>query len=123
MCRFFNKQLNHQSYRQLQKTKSSVKTKTNSNTRAWIPTDSFWFPKPENCHDSSKLTKVWKIIYDTLLKLQQDEKLDPRGDKENGAKFFSKFDWTASIFSHEQKKHAKLLVKYHKISARHILEL
>ena len=96
--------------------------RTSSTT--WIPTDNFWFPTPENCHENSKLTGVWKIIYDTIVKLRQNEKLDPTVDKENRTKFLSKFDWNDSIFSHEQKKHMEnLLVKYHKIFARHRLDL
>ena len=56
--------------------------------------------------------------------LRQDKKLDPTVDKENRTKFLSKFDWTDSIFSHEQKKHMEnLLVRYHKIFARHRLDL
>ena len=26
--------------------------------QTWVPTDNFWFPTPENCHDNSKLTGV-----------------------------------------------------------------
>ena len=98
--------------------------KNKSNTRTWIPADNFWFPAPENCRDNSKLTGVLKVIYDTLVQLGKDEKLDSTVDKENRAKFLSKFVWTASIFSNEQKQHMKnLLVKYHKIFARHRLDL
>ena len=53
--------------------------RTSSTT--WIPTNNFWLPTPENCHENSKLTGVWKIIYDTIVKLRQDEKLDPAVDK------------------------------------------
>ena len=92
--------------------------------QTWVPTDNFWFPTPENCHDNSKLTGVWKIIYDALVKLRADEKLDPTTDKESRATFLSKFDWTDSIFSQEQKKLMEnLLVKHHKIFARHRLDL
>ena len=92
--------------------------------RTWIATENFWFPTPRSCHDKSKLKGVWKIIYDTIVKLRQDEKLDPTVDKESRTKFCSKSDWTDSIFSHEQKKLVEnLLVKYHKIFARHRLDL
>ena len=80
-----------------------------TSSTTWIPTDNFSFPTPENCHENSKLTGVWKIIYDTIVKLRQDEKLDPTVDKENRTKFFSKYDWTDSILSHEQKKHGKFI--------------
>ena len=43
-----------------------------TSSRTWIPTDNFWFPTPENCHENSKLTGVWKIIYDTIVKLRRD---------------------------------------------------
>ena len=112
--------MNHQLYCQLQNFIVNYKSKNkifNENNRTssttWIPTDNFWFPTLENCQEKSKLTGVWKIIHDTIVKLRQDEKLDPTVDKENRTKFLSKFDWTDSIFSHEQKIHMEnLLVKY-----------
>ena len=105
-------------------TENKIFNENKRSSRTWIPTDNFLFPTPENCHENSKLTGVWKKIYDTVVKLRQDEKLDPTVDKENRTKFLSKFDWTDSIFSHDQKKHMEnLLVKYHKIFARHRLDL
>ena len=95
-----------------------------TSSRTWKSTDNFWFLTPENCHDNSKLTAVWKIIYDSFVKLPQDEKLDRTLDRENRTRYLSKSDWIDSIFSHEQKKHMEnLLVIYHKIFARHRLDL
>ena len=86
--------------------------------------DGFWFPTPENCKDASKLIGVGKKVYESLIKFKEEEKLDPSLNDTKQKQFLSKFNWDNSIFYTTQKKNMlELLVRFHKIFARHRLDL
>ena len=86
--------------------------------------DGFWFPTPENSKDASKLIGVEKKIYESLIKFKEEEMLDPTINDTKRKQFLSKFNWDKSIFNTSQKKKMEeLLVRFHKIFARHRLDL
>ena len=58
------------------------------------------------------------------MKFMEEEMLDPTINDASRKKFLSKFSWDKSIFNISQKrKMEELLVRYHKIFARHRLDL
>ena len=86
--------------------------------------DRRWYPTPETCDDPSKLNKIEKRIYDEIVKLRAEEKLDPTASEEQRHEFLANFQWEQSILSlHEKQKIEALLVKYHDIFARHRLDI
>ena len=86
--------------------------------------DRRWYPTPETCDDPSKLNKIEKRIYDEIVKLRAEEKLDPTASEEQRHEFLANFQWEQSILSlHKKQKIEALLVKYHDIFARHRLEI
>ena len=87
-------------------------------------TDRRWYPTPETCDDPSKLNKIERRIYDEIVKLRTDEKLDPTSSEEQRQEFLANFKWEQSILSpHEKQEIEALLVKYHDIFARHRLDI
>ena len=86
--------------------------------------DRRWYPTLETCDDPSKLNKIEKRIYDEIVKLRAEEKLDPTASDEQRHEFLANFQWEQSILSlHEKQKIEALLVKYHDIFARHRLDI
>ena len=83
-----------------------------------------WYPTPETCDDPSKLNKIEKRIYEEIVKLREQEKLDPTTNDEQRHEFLANFQWEQSILSpHEKQQVEALLVKYHDIFARHRLDI
>ena len=87
-------------------------------------TDRRWYPTPETCDDPSKLNKIERRIYDEIVKLRAEEKLDPTSSEEQRQEFLANFKWEQSILNpHEKQEIEALLVKYHDIFARHRLDI
>ena len=83
-----------------------------------------WYPTPEACDDPSTLNRVKRRIYDEILKLCEEEKLDPTVDDQHRQAFLANFQWDGSILAgHERQQIGNLLVKYHNIFARHRLDI
>ena len=49
-----------------------------------------WFPTPETCNDFSNLTPLQREIYDQILQLQRQEKMDPKNNETDKLEFFEK---------------------------------
>ena len=82
------------------------------------------YPIPETCDDPSKLNKIEKRIYDQIVKLRAEEKLDPTPSEKQRHEFLANFQWEPSILNpHEKQKIEALLVKHHDIFARHRLDI
>ena len=61
--------------------------------------DRRWYPTPQTCDDPSKLNKIEKRIYDEIVKLREQEKLDPTASEEQRHEFLENFQWEQSILS------------------------
>ena len=87
-------------------------------------TDRRWYPTSETCDDPSKLNTIGRRIYDEIVKLRADEKLDPTSSEEERQEFLANFQWKQSIPNPLEKQEIEaLLVKYHDIFARHRLDI
>ena len=87
-------------------------------------TDELWFPTPENCSNPETLTGVEKRIYDEIVQLKKEEKLDPISNALDKQKFLAQFPWKNSVFNSEQRRTVEnLLLDYHHIFARHRLDI
>ena len=58
------------------------------------PTNTFWFPTPENPGNTEEHTPIQTRILKELCDLQLKEKLNPKDDIESGTEFLKRFDWT-----------------------------
>ena len=75
------------------------------------------FPTTELCPDASPLQRE---IFEQLLKLQETEKLDPKGNHQDKVTFLSKFSWEKWVLNDEQKTVVgELLVEFSDIFAKH----
>ena len=82
------------------------------------------FSTPESCQNPEALTGIEKQIYDSIIKFQQMEQLTPYNSPEQGEDILSQFSWFKSIVSDSERKQIeKLLKKYHRIFARHRLDV
>ena len=87
-------------------------------------TDELWFPTPENCSNPETLTGIEKRIYDEIVQLKKEEKLDPISNALDKQKFLAQFPWKNSVFNSEQRRTVEnLLLEYHHIFARHRLDI
>ena len=86
--------------------------------------DECWFKHPENCDDPSKLTGVFKRIYDSIVECNRKMALDPTKDEASRKEFLGYFNWEKSEFTPEQRAQIEeLCVKYHTIFARHKMDV
>ena len=82
--------------------------------------EKLWFPTPETCKDPSRLNKIERRIYDSLCDFKLKQELDPKRSEQERLEFLTKFNWSQSIFSENEKhKMENLLVEFHDIFARH----
>ena len=65
--------------------------------------EKLWFPTPETCPDPTNLTPLQIEIFEQLLKMQEMEKLDPKGNHQDKIIFLSKFPWEKLALNDEQK--------------------
>ena len=87
-------------------------------------TDELWFPTPENCSNPETLPGIEKRIYDEIVQLKKQEKLDPISNALDKQKFLAQFPWKKSVFNSEQRRTVEnLLLDYHHIFARHRLDI
>ena len=83
--------------------------------------EKLWFPTPETCPDPINLSPLQREIFEQLLKLQEMQKLDPKGNHEDKITFLSKFPWEKSALNDEQKAVVgELLVEFSDIFAKQI---
>ena len=87
-------------------------------------TEQYWFPTPEQPGDPTTYTPIQKRIFDELVELQTQEKLNPQDDEKSHKTFLDNFDWsdtTLTLF--ERQKVEELLVEFHDIFARHRFDI
>ena len=78
-----------------------------------------WFPTPETCHDFSNLTPLQREIFDQILKLQRQEKLDPKNNEADKLEFLKNFSWDTCVLNADQKRQLEELpVEYHDVFAK-----
>ena len=83
-----------------------------------------WYPTPETCDDPSKLNRIERRIYDEIIKLREEEKLDPTADDQHRKEFLVNFQWENSILDERERQQIEnLLVKYHNVFARHRIDI
>ena len=81
------------------------------------------YPTPETCQDRQTLKPLDGRIYDAIVNLRQQEKLDPMTSDEQRQTLLSRFNWDYSqSTSNERAQVQHLLVKYHSIFAGHWLD-
>ena len=86
--------------------------------------DRRWYPTPETFDDPSKLNKIEKRIYDEIVKLREEEKLDTTAIEDQRHEVLANFQWEQSILNpQERQKIEVLLVKYLDIFAWHRLDI
>ena len=79
-----------------------------------------WFPTPETCKDFSNLTPHQGEIYDQILQLQRQEKMDPKNNEADKLDFLKKFSWDTCVLNVDQKRQLEeFLVEYHDVFAKH----
>ena len=67
---------------------------------------------------------IERRIYDEIVKLRAEEKLDPTSNKEERQEFLANFKWEQSILNlHKKQEIEALLVKYHDTFVRHRLDI
>ena len=64
--------------------------------------EKLWFPTPETFPDPTNLSPLQREIFEQLLKLQEMEELDPKGNHQDKITFLSKFPWEKSALNDEQ---------------------
>ena len=83
-----------------------------------------WFPAPETCPDAKNLSALQREIIEQLLKLQEMEKLDPKGNQQDKITFLSKFPGEKLALNDEQTAvDGELLVGFSDIFAKHRFEV
>ena len=50
-----------------------------------------WFSTPETCNEFSSLTPLQREVYDQILQLQRQEKMDPKNIETDKLEFFKNF--------------------------------
>ena len=78
------------------------------------------FTTPETCPDPTNLSPLQREIYEQLLKLQEMEKFDPKGNHQDKITLLSKFPLEKLTLSDQQKAIVgELLVEFSDIFAKH----
>ena len=79
-----------------------------------------WFRTPETCNDFSNLTPLQRELYDQILQLQRQEKMDPKNNEADKLEFLKKFSWDTCVLKADQKRQLEeFLVEYHDVFAKH----
>ena len=88
------------------------------------PTNTFWFPTPENPGNTEEHTPIQTRILKELCDLQLKEKLNPKDDIESRTEFLKRSDWTDTLLTETEKQVVEdILVEYHDIFARHRMDI
>ena len=86
--------------------------------------EKLWFPTLETCPDPTNFSPLQREIFEQLLKLQEMEKLHPKGNHQDKITFLSKFPWEKLALNDEQKAVVgELLVEFSDIFAKHRFEV
>ena len=87
-------------------------------------TTRMWCLAPKTCRDPQTLNSLECRIYDAIVNLRQQEKLDPTTSYEQRQMFLSRFNWESSQLTTDEKAQVEhLLVKNHNTFARHRLDI
>ena len=79
-----------------------------------------WFPTPETCNDFSNLTPLQREVFDQILQLQREEKLDPKNNEADKLEFLKKSSWDTCVLNADQKRQfEEFLIEYHDVFAKH----
>ena len=66
------------------------------------------------------MTPLQREIYDQILQLQRQEKMDPKNNEADKLEFLKKFSWDTCVLNADQKRQlAEFLVQYHDVFAKH----
>ena len=88
------------------------------------PTNTFWFPTPENPGNTEEHTTIQTRTLKELCDLQLKEKLNPKDAIESRTEFLKRFDWTDTLLNETEKQAVEdILVEYHDIIARHRMDI
>ena len=83
-----------------------------------------WYPKPDKYHDLQTFNPLKRRIYGAIVKLRQQEKLDPTTSDEQRQTFLNRFNWDDSQLTADGKAQVEhLLVKYQYIFAQNRLDI
>ena len=83
-----------------------------------------WFPTPETCNDFSNFTPLQREIYDQILQLQRQEKMDPKNNEANKMEFLKKFSWDTCVLNADQKRQREeFLVECHDVFAKQCFDV
>ena len=86
--------------------------------------NTFWFPTPENPGKLGDHTPIRTRILKELIELKEKEKFNPQESRESGNNFFKRFDWIDTLLTATEKQAVEdILVDYHKIFARHRMDI
>lgn len=84
----------------------------------------YWFPTPETCSDPNQLNAIERRIFDEIIKLRQKESNNPQNSEQERQEFLANFNWDNTLLNKDEKqKIEEIRVKYHKIFARHRLDI
>ena len=61
------------------------------------------FLAPETCYDFSKITPLQREIFDQVLQLQGQEKLDPKNNDADKTEILKNFQWDTCVLNADQK--------------------
>ena len=69
-----------------------------------MSSDEHWFLTPENCPNPEKLERINKRIYEEIVKLEKQEKIDPITHPEDRKNFLAQFPGANSVLDSSPKK-------------------
>ena len=79
---------------------------------------------PDEPGDNNTYTPIQQRIYKELRELQGIEKLNPNDDDTSRKTFLSKFDWSDTTLSPDERQEIeKILDEFHDIFARHRFDI
>ena len=82
--------------------------------------EKLWFPTPETCPEPTNLSPLQREIFEQLLKLQEMEKLHPKGNHQDKFTFRSKVLWEKLALNEDQKAVVgEILLEFSYIFAKH----
>lgn len=100
--------------------KWSICTNDELTKKVWLPNT--WVPTPEDCKYPENLVGIEKVIYQKLVSLKDQEKLNPHLSETERMTFLENFE--NSIFNPDAKRlREDLLVEFHDIFSRHHLDV
>ena len=81
-------------------------------------------PNTRRTRGSYNYTPIQQRIYNELLELREREQLNPQDNEESRKSFLSKFDWTdTTLTADERKQIEEILIEFHDIFAIHRFDI